>query len=248
VSGEGSSTSVAHALSDGIARVAAAPVILIGTIGLVIGYGPPGDVRHLAGALLLWAFLSGGALDRYARQRPTRSRGFFAACGGHLGAMLRLGLTAILVMAAFHLAIGGDFPNDYVHAAAFVTALGLALLLTVAQVRVAVEDRRSALGALAAATRFVLRNPAAIVLFALFVLVFLGVMLAGERLPPAGLSGWPAWLTGNVFVAVECGLLLAWYAVATSLFQSRLAHMSYTAAPPLEWPESPAAEAIANHR
>jgi hypothetical protein len=238
---------VFDALSDGIARVMRAPAILTGTIALVIVYGLPQDLRHFAGALLLWAFLSGGTLDRYARRRPTRARGFFGACGGHLGAMLRLGLTILLVVASFHLIIGGDLPNGFVHEAAFVVALGLALVLSTAQVRIAVEDRRSALGALLAALRFIVHNPAVVVPYVLFVIAFLGVMLAGERFAPSAPDGW-RWAAGKAFVAIECGLLLAWYATATSFFQLRLAHASYTAAPPLEWPESPAAEAISNHR
>ena len=244
--GNGSRTSAAHALSDGVARVLAAPIVLLGTIGIVVLYGMPGDARHLFGALLLWAFLSGGILDRYARQRPTRARGFFAACGGHLGAMLRIGLAILLVPASFHLVIGPDFPSSAMHHVAFVLALVLTLLMTLAQVRVAVEDRRSAIGALLGGWRFALRNPASVSLFALFVLAFLAVMLAGERAIPADLSGGAAWAASKAFVALECFLTLAWYAVATSLFQSRLAHAGYTAGPPLVWPESPAAEAIAN--
>jgi hypothetical protein len=248
VVGDRSSSSAAHALADGIARVMAAPVILAGTVAIVILYGPHHDARHMAGAILLWAFFSGGTLDRYARRRATRARGFFGACGGHTGAMLRLGLTVVIVVASFHLAIGGGFPNHAVHESAFIAALGIALLVTIAQVRIAVEDRRSALGALLAGARFVIRNPSAIVLYVAFTLAFLGVMLASERLTPAGLGDVQAWAAATAFVAVECFLLLAWYAVATALFQSRLAHAGYTAAPPLEWPESPAAEAIANHR
>jgi hypothetical protein len=239
-------TSAAHALSDGIARVLAAPVILLGTGGVVILYGMPDDARHLFGAWMLWAFLSGGILDRYARRRPTRARGFFAACGGHFGAMFRLGLSVLLVMASFHLVMGPEFPNGAVHQAAFITALAITLVLTLAQVRVAVEDRRSAIGALLGAGRFAARNPASVLLFAVFVLGFLAVMLLSERAIPPGLDGVPAWIGGKAFVAVECFLVLGWYAVATALFQSRLAHAGYTAAPPLVWPESPAAEAIAN--
>ncbi len=235
-----------HAISDGLARVVAAPAVLAGTIAIVALYGMPMDLRHAAGALLLWAFLSGGTLDRYARRRPTRARGFFAACGAHLGAMLRLGLFIIAVMLVFHVAIGGDFPNRYVHHAAFVIALATALILTLAQVRVAVEDRRSALGALLAGGRFAVRNPASVVIFAAFVLALLGVMLAGERMLPPETASAGGWWAAKAFVAVECFLLLAWYAIATALFQSRLAHAGYTAAPPLEWPESPAAEAIGN--
>lgn len=243
---ERSGTSATDALSDGVARVLAAPVILLGTIGVVILYGMPGDVRHLFGAWMLWAFLSGGILDRYARRRPTRGRGFFGACGAHLGAMFRLGLTVLLVLASFHLIIGPGFPNGAVHQAAFFAALLMTLVLTLAQVRVAVEDRRSALGALLGAGRFAARNPGSVGLFALFVLAFLGVMLTSERTIPADLGGFAGWSAGKAFVAVECFLVLAWYAVATALFQSRLAHAGYTAAPPLVWPDSPAAEAIAN--
>src|SRR3954462_11308656 len=139
--GARTSTGALHAIGDGIARVAAAPAILVGSIAAVLLYAPSdADLRHGVGALLISTFLFGGVLDRYARQRPTRARGFFAACGSHLGAMLRLGIAILLVFAAFHLAIGGDFPNGYVHEAAFVTALLIALVVTFAQVRIAVED------------------------------------------------------------------------------------------------------------
>jgi hypothetical protein len=40
--------------------------------------------------------------------------------------------------------------------------------------------------------------------------------------------------------------MLWMYASGVALFQLRLAHAGYTAAPRIEWPESPAAEAIAN--
>ena len=47
--------------------------------------------------LVLWSFLSGGVLDRYARMRPTRSSGFFSACGTHFWRFLRLGVLSWLV-------------------------------------------------------------------------------------------------------------------------------------------------------
>lgn len=243
-----SRASAAHALADGVGRVLAAPAILGGVVALVLGYGPPADARHLAGAVMLWAFLSGGTLDRYARQRPTRARGFSAACGAHAGAMLRLALTMAAILMLVHAAIGADFPNSYVHEAAFAVALGLTLLLTMAQVRIAVEDRRSALAALLAAARFVGRNPGAIGLFTVVAAAILGVQLASERMLPAAAAGLGGWAAAAGFVAAECFLLLAWYAAATAFFQSRLAHVRYTAAPPLEWPESPAAEAMTNDR
>lgn len=236
-----------HAFTDGMRRVAAAPAVLVGIIALVSFYGAAEDIRHWIGAVLLWAFLSGGVIDRYARRRATRGRGFFAACGAHFGAMLRLALILGLLVAVFHLAIGGDFPNQWVHKIAFVVALLLLLVLSFAQVRVAVEDRRSAFGALLAGGRFVARNPAALVLFAGFVIGAMSVLLGWERfavraVPPT----WRSWTIDQLVVAIESLLSLAWLATAVSLFQARLAHAGYTAGPPLTWPESPAAEAIGN--
>src|SRR4029453_17700616 len=42
-------------------------------------------------------FLSGGITDRFARNRATRARGFFGACGAHFPALVRLGLMALAV-------------------------------------------------------------------------------------------------------------------------------------------------------
>src|SRR4051812_11624214 len=126
----------AHAFGDGLSRVAAAPAVLAGAIAAVLLYGTPADLRGGAGALLLWAFLSGGILDRYARRRATRAHGFFAACGAHCGAMLRLAAFILLAIAAFHAVAGESFSNPYVHESGFVLALVLVLMLSFAQVRI----------------------------------------------------------------------------------------------------------------
>ena len=59
----------------------------------------------------------------------------------------------------------------------------------------------------------------------------------------------PEWLAAAVPVVcllVRHFLKLAMLASEIAIFQARLAHASYTAGPPIEWPESPAAEAITN--
>ena len=243
---EGSGGGAAHAFRDGIARVAAAPAVLAGTIAVVELYGAPTDLRHVFGALLLWAFLSGGILDRYARRRPTRAHGFFGACGAHFGAMLRLGFAVALTVAAFHLAIGPrGFDNPVLHETGFGLANLVLLIVTFAQVRVAVEDRRSSIGALRAGTRFIVRNPASLGLYVLFMLLALAAELGFETALRGGrISG--GWLPVHILIAIQCAIFLAWLATAVSLFQARLAHAGYTAAPEILWPDSPAAEAIAS--
>ena len=234
------------AFGDGIARVVAAPAILAGTIAAVLLYGPNvSDGRHAFGALLISMFLLGGILDRYARRHPTRARGFFGACGAHWGAMLRTAAAIAVLLSAFHLAVGERFENDVVHKTAFVTAIFLSVIVVFAMVRVAVEDRRSALGALLAGARFVARNPAGLALVLGMAVAMLLSTLAYERVVREN-DDWIAFLLREGWVAAETFLMLATFASAIALFQSRLAHAGYTAAPPLTWPDSPAAETIAN--
>ncbi len=59
---------------------------------------PPASLLWLLVAYLaLWTFLSGGILDRYARQRRTYAHGFFAAAGRLFFRLARLAAAAGLV-------------------------------------------------------------------------------------------------------------------------------------------------------
>jgi hypothetical protein len=214
---------VAHALSDGIRRVLAAPAMLVclAALSLLRPLYPNMASRSLLiEFVLVGSFLMGGVIDRYARMRATRGYGFFGACGRHVGALLRLAPVEILLYLA-----ADNLPSWYAAAAA---AGVVNLIFVYARVRIAVEDRRSALGAIAAASRFVTRSPAAVIVYAIWAVAILVVARYARGAAPI--------------------LLLPLYASATAFFQARLAHAGYTAAPPLQWPESPAAEAIANRR
>jgi hypothetical protein len=267
------SGAVLPAILDGFRRTASAPAVLLGTLALTFLFSAPPisldgsfslphaafwrygtvvalapfsgafyGIQELAAWIVIWAFLSGGIFDRYARNRPTRGRGFFGACGAHFPAMLRLGVVEWLVgLAAVRLLF------DYSGYAAIVAGLAASPFFLYARVRIAVEDRRSAIGALLAGGRFIWRNLAA----ALLALMFPGAAWLltwwGEKQ-----IGGAADVTARQFIGNELTLtllllvvFLSW-ASAISFFQSRLAHASYTAGPPLEWPESPAAEAIRN--
>ena len=235
-----------HALQQGLARAAAAPAVLAGASAVLWWLSGASDTRNAIAAFLLWAFLSGGILDRYARLRPTRARGFFGACGAHFAAMARLGLIAVLVTAAIHRALAARVADPVVMTVAIVLLSAVTLAAVYGQIRLVVEDRRSAAGALLAGARFVRRNPASIGGYLVYALGIWAAAWTVAALTPDAPGTWGAAAAATARIVVTAYLVLAFHASGVALFQSRLAHAGYTAAPALVWPESPAAEAIAN--
>ena len=213
----------------------------------LLGHGEPIKVMQPMW-LVLWSFLAGGVLDRYARNRPTRGRGFFGACGAHFPAMLRLSVGQWLIDAAVGLGVVRPASGLGVVLTGLLVLLGVHMIVLYARVRIVVEDRRSAAGAVLSAARFVRRNAvAAVTLYVAFAGVVLFPWLAGFSDYAVGAGyGRTAFMAVELAIALHLFIGLALLASATALFQSRLAHASYTAGPPLEWPESAAAEAIAN--
>jgi hypothetical protein len=221
--------------------------------------------------LVIWSFLSGGVLDRYARGRPTRAHGFFAACGVHFWRFVRLGVLAWVTYGLlFHyghrwiLRTGFDWLTRDVASEPMAFAIRLGcygvfgslliacnIVFDYSRVRIVVEDRRSAVAALVAGARFVARNaPAAVGLYAMTSLVFLAIVLVyavtAPGAPGSGLSAWAVLAFGELYILARHYLKLLFYASETALFQGALAHAAYTAAPSVVWPDSPAAESIAN--
>jgi hypothetical protein len=221
--------------------------------------------------LVIWSFLSGGVLDRFARDRPTRTAGFFAACGTHFWRFVRLGIVGWVLYAflfgvlhawIFERAYPQLVRNITVEREAFAIRLaayavfGAVLLAFVmvfdfARVRIVVEDRRSALGALAAALRFVRRHLGRVVaLYVLNGVVFLVVLgiyaVVSPGAPRSGLHMLAVLFLGELYILARHYLKLVFYASETALFQSALAHARYTASPVVVWPDSPAVEAIVN--
>ena len=221
--------------------------------------------------LVIWSFLSGGVIDRLARERPTRSAGFFAAAGIHFWRFLRLGAIAFGVYAFLFAAVHGwIFERFYADAirdlsverrafllrlAGYVLFGGLLIFFNAifdyARIRIVVEDRRSALGAVASGARFVRRHFSTVA--ALYILngLALAVVMAIYALlapgaPTVGPRMWAVLLIGQSYIVGRHYLKLVFYASQTALFQSAVAHAEYTASPTIEWPESPAAERIAN--
>lgn len=219
--------------------------------------------------LVVWTVFSGGVLDRYARNRATRSAGFFSACGLYGSRLLRLAIMAGLTYGfLFGVVHGWLFDDLYeavtrnvtverqafaVRAALYLVfgllLVGVTLVFDYARVRAVVEDRRSMLGALLAGWRFVRRRPGMCAgLYLANGLVLLAVMASYALLAPgAGATGpslWLAFLTGQAYLLARLASKLLFYAAEIAYFQSQLAHTGYVAAPAPVWPESPTAEAI----
>jgi hypothetical protein len=223
----------------------------------------------LALYLLVWTFLVGGIIDRYARQRPIRAAGFFAASGMHVFRLLRLAIVSGLVywwlFAYVHPWLFLEWFADrtrtmsverdvfFWRVALYVLFGTLLVVVNVifdyAKIRIVVEDRRSALGALSAAIRFVWRQRGRVAsLYALNGLAFLIVIAIWAVVAPGARTGgaalWLGFLASQLYVLARLALKLQFLASETALFQSRLAHASYAATPVPAWPESPSAELI----
>jgi len=230
------------------------------------------EAAAILGAIALylaaWTFLVGGIIDRYARQRTVRASGFFAASGVHFFRLLRLAVVAAIVygwlFGYVHPWLFAEWLRDHTRTMAverdvFIWRIalyavfgGLLILVNVifdyAKIRIVVEDRRSALGALAAAMRFVWRRRGQVLgLYALNGLAFLVLVAAWAAIDPGAnrsVTMWLAVAAGQLYVLARLALKLQFLASQTALFQSLLAHASYTAAPVPSWPDSPAAELL----
>jgi hypothetical protein len=221
----------------------------------------------LAAYLAAWIFLSGGILDRYARGHRTGAHGFFAASGVFFFRFLRLGVAAGLVYLFLFLYVHEWlFAKWYVNATRdlavehiafywrllmygiFGTLLALtAIVFDYAKVRAVVEDRRSMLGALLAALRFIARNPGQVVaLYAADVATFLVVVAVWAMVAPgagrSGISMWAGAIASQCYIAARLIVKLQFMASETALFQRSLAHWGYVAAPAAERPLPPIIE------
>jgi hypothetical protein len=239
--------------------------------GLLDGQG---ETLPVAAALALylagWTFVSGGILDRYARQRRTRTYGFFAASGVYFVRFLRLAVIAGIfywwmfdfvhhwLFDVWYVRLTRDMSverNAFAVRATMYVLFGALLVLgnlvlDYTKIRAVVEDRRSMVGALMAAMRFVANRPARTLgLYALNAITLVALLALWAMAAPGagggGVSVWIGFLAGQLYLIARLLLKLQFLASQTSLFQASLAHAAYTAAPEPVWPDSPAAETIA---
>ena len=239
---------------------------------LLDGYGPPVEVvAPVMLGLLAWLFLSGGLLDRYARQRRVGTRVFFGTCAVFFFRFLRL---AAITAVAYAVLIGPVhswlFDGLYLWLTREVTLERTAFFLRVlvylvwlaplllinlvadyAKVRAVVEDRHSMVGAMVAGARFLVRHPMSVLaVYAANALIAGAILLVYVLVAPDGRGGdWrlmAVLVVGGAYLGARLATRLAFLASATALFERALAHAEYTAPPLPVWPDSPAAEAIEN--
>ncbi len=224
---------------------------------------------------LLWLFvviggvvLTGGVMDRYARQRPLDARTFWGVSGELAFRLIRLSaiggalftvLTGALVLVLDRIATailgaaGPERGEALLWALEFglrVPYLAAALALFAAtdagRVRMVVERRHSALFAFTAGARFAWRHRVSVVVLYAALFATAGIpwalvsLVEGSLEPGAGLAR----LLDAVQVGTAITAALVSAAAATALFQAALAHASYVAPPRLIWPDSPAIETL----
>ncbi|MBI4161548.1 MAG: hypothetical protein HY509_03780 [Acidobacteria bacterium] len=194
--------------------------------------------------LLAATFLSGGVVHLLLSPRPERwLAGFLHGCGLHFGRFLRLLLCHLPLLL---LVAGANRSGDTVvrywfedtpHEVAATLALwgkqglailaltGIAAVFDYARIGIALEERRSALRALAAAGRFALANPGAVLAIRLLAFGSAGTILilyvaASRWLLPG--AAWISLLLLQQGVILARSFLTVWrYAAELNLYRGR---------------------------
>lgn len=202
----------------------------------------------LAGGLflLVWAFLGGGILDRYARPEEAHSRSrFFSQSGDYFFPFVQLLIFSVLLYWGLFRGLVNPLHEWLEEATRDVTRestilyytfsvyalVGLLLvlismILDYAKIFLVVERRRNSLLALLRGLRFVVSHPAR-TLGLYFLLAGVGLLLMiayGLVAPGPGQARWLtvllAFLLGQAYLLTRVGLKLWFLASQSALFQS----------------------------
>lgn len=213
----------------------------------------------LAAFALVWIFLSGGIIDRLARGARTSGTRFFAACGACFLPLVRLALVtalaywSVLAFVTPALASLADGRSEAVHLALYgllaLLLFAISLMMDYARVRLVIEDRRSALGAIGASGRMLRAHGARMAgIQALFWLMLVGwIALRGTAVSTSAAD----WTAGRalaiitLFAAGELMLKLTLTGAQAALYQDVLASAGWVARAEPAWPDDPAADPAA---
>jgi len=205
---------------------------------------------------LLWNYLAGGFIGIYAKDPSGTITDFLKYGGKYFGRLFRLSLVAVILYALLfvfvfdniRLAIASGTANDasemtpfiyyVVKNAAVLLLLGvLAMCFDYAKVRIVVEDRASAFGALARGAGFALKHFASTaslyLLLAVIGALLIAVLTLVDRWIPQS-SYWTVllvFLLQQLYMAGRFWLKATTYAAETDLFQ-RLSESPAAIVPP----------------
>jgi hypothetical protein len=211
----------------------------------------PAEQATLAFLFLTWVFLSGGIIDRLARDTRSASRRFFAASGACFGPLIRLALIGLATYAAVLTWIEPPLarlagtldgpPRVALFGAMALLLFAIALVFDYARVRLVIEDRRSAIGALAASLRLIRAHPGRILTAQALYWLALVIWVTLRMLPEGAPSIWLV----QLFVAGELLLKLALIGTQVSIYQQTLATAGWVAREDPRWPDEPSADPAA---
>jgi hypothetical protein len=208
---------------------------------------PPAIVAATCVQTGLWLFLSGGLIDRFARARPIRTAAFFATAGVFFFRFLRLAIVVWVAGWALLRWQRAFSDSMVVRSTVLVAVAALGLVVDFAKVRAVVEDRRSMIGAIAGAIRFIRRRLWRVVALALLNgVTMIAIVRILFQIDETSVPSWVSLLLSIGWILLGTAARLAFLASEAVFFQGELAHAGYTAAPLPEWPDSAAVEAIEN--
>jgi hypothetical protein len=203
------------------------------------------EIATLGLLFIIWIFLSGGIIDRLARDGRTGSRRFFAACGACFAPLVRLALLSLLAYAAV-LAWIEPWMRSVAYDLAPTARLALfgslatllffiALVFDYARVRLVIEDRRSAAGAILASLRMLCAHGAQMILIqaAFWLPLVLWISIRTRAVAD------PALWTASACMAGDLVLKLMLLAAQTSIYQQHLASAGWVARAEPSWPDDP---------
>lgn len=217
------------------------------------------QLATLAAFVALWIILAGGIIDRLARDARSSGSRFFAASGACALPLARL---ALLYLAACwfilarvspwlaSLAEGaGDTARLALYGVLALLLFALALVFDYARIRLVIEDRRSAIGAIAAGARLLRARPGqTLAAQALFWFVSVAWISSGRLIANALATDWTTWPSFAIvllFMLVDLLLKLALTATQASIYQDALASAGWVARAEPVWPDDASANPAA---
>jgi hypothetical protein len=168
--------------------------------------------------LVLWSFLWGGVLTRFAYPRTTGTAAFLAGCRAYAGRILGLTLPGVVIFHILDRYLGPALGTRYLTStwmAIFAAGFFVDACIKLAKVRTVMEDRHSILFALAAGWRLLAARPLTVLaLYGLIglqwiVLLFFTFQILSDA-GPAGFR-WPHWFVNQILTTA-----IVWFDLLTS--------------------------------